>query len=141
MDLGLVNMPVYTSLAAAALMLLHVVLMVLVIVQRGKTEVMIGTGTGTGSGEVLERSIRVHANLTENAPVFLIGLGLLELITGSNVWVLTLGGVFVIARVLHAIGLSMNSGVSVGRFIGTVGTLITLLVTASYLAYCAMGHL
>ena len=137
MDLGMVNMPLYTGLTAAVLMLLQIVLMAKVIAARGKHDVLIGTG----GNDVVEQSVRAHGNLVENAPVFLIGLALIELIGGSTLWVMALGCVFVVSRLAHCIGLTMTSAVSAGRLAGTLGTILSMVVAALYLAYLVIDRM
>jgi uncharacterized membrane protein YecN with MAPEG domain len=137
LDLGLVHMPVYAGLVAAILMVLQLVLMGRVIAARGQTEVLIGSG----GVESLELKTRVHANLLENAPTFMVGYALLEMMAGSTLWVAVLGGIFVLSRILHAIGFSLNPGFSPGRFIGVIGSMLATLVTAGYLAYLVIQRL
>lgn len=124
----------YTALSAACLMLIQVVLMFSVIKSRGDLSIFIGHGDNS----MLERKIRAHGNFIENVPTFLIGLLLLELMIGSGLWVLVLGAV-VVARLSHAIALMANSGVTAGRLIGTLGTVIPTVVTAGYLILLAVG--
>ena len=131
------QLPLYTALSAACLMLIQVALMFSVIKSRGDLNIFIGHGDNA----MLERKIRAHGNFTENVPTFLIGLLLLELIIGRGLWVLVLGAVVVIARLLHAIALIANSGVTAGRLIGTLGTVIPTVVTAGYLILLAVGRL
>ena len=137
MDLGLTNLPVYTGLCASLLMLLHVVLMFLVIAKRGKYEINIGDG---GNAE-MQQAIRVQGNFVENAPIFLIGLALIELMVGANTWVLVMGAVFVIGRLLHAVGISMTTGLSMPRFIGTVASILVTVVAACYLGYTVLDRM
>jgi len=137
MDMGLVHMPLYTGMFAAALMTLQIVLMGLVIGRRGNNNVLIGTG----GVDAVERAVRAHGNLIENAPMLLVCLALIELIGGSDIWVLALGSAFLIGRLMHAIGLSISLGVTVWRFIGTVGSMITMLIAAGYLAYLVLGRM
>jgi uncharacterized membrane protein YecN with MAPEG domain len=137
MDMGLVHMPLYTGMFAAALMTLQIVLMGLVIGRRGNNNVLIGTG----GVDAVERAVRAHGNLIENAPMLLVCLALIELIGGSDTWVLALGSAFLIGRLMHAIGLSISLGVTVWRFIGTVGSMITMLIAAGYLAYLVLGRM
>ena len=115
-------------------MLIQVVLMFSVIKSRGDLSIFIGHGDNS----MLERKIRAHGNFIENVPTFLIGLLLLELMIGSGLWVLVLGAV-VVARLSHAIALMANSGVTAGRLIGTLGTVIPTVVTAGYLILLAVG--
>ncbi|MEZ7907860.1 MAG: MAPEG family protein [Pseudomonadales bacterium] len=124
----------YTALSAACLMLIQVVLMFSVIKSRGDLSIFIGHGDNS----MLERKIRAHGNFIENVPTFLIGLLLLELMIGSGLWVLVLGAV-VVARLSHAIALMANSGVTAGRLIGTLGTVIPTVVTAGHLILLAVG--
>ena len=136
-DVGVMHAPIYSGLVAALLLILHVVLMVRVIMRRGQAEVNIGDG----GDEALEQRIRVHANLLENAPLFVAALAMLEMIVGSTVWVAVIGGVFAVARIDHAVGYSMTTGVSAGRLVGTLGTMISILAVAGYLGYVAITNL
>jgi uncharacterized protein len=137
MDLELVHTPLYTGLTAAFLIMMQVVLMWRVIGLRGQAEVLFGTG----GNDALAQRQRVHGNFIENAPTFLIGLALIELMVGSTLWVLLLAGVFVVSRIAHAIGLGMSTGVTPGRLIGILGTMICMLVAAGYLAYLVIDQL
>ena len=137
MDLELVHTPLYTGLTAAFLIVMQVVLMYRVIGLRGQAEVLFGAG----GNEALEQRQRVHGNFIENAPTFLIGLALIELMVGSSLWVLVLAGVFVVSRIAHAIGLGMSTGVTPGRLVGILGTMICMVVAAGYLAYLAIDQL
>ena len=137
MDLGLVHMPLYAALTTAFLTVMQVVLMFRVIGMRGQADVLFGTG----GNEALEQRQRVHGNFIENVPTFLIALALIELIVGSTLWVAILGGVFVVSRIAHAIGLGMSTGVTPGRLAGGLGTMICMVVAAGYLAYLVVDKL
>ena len=131
------QLPLYTGASTACLMLVQVALMFSVIKSRGDLNIFIGHGDNA----MLERRIRAHGNFIENVPTFLIGLLLLELMIGSGLWVLILGAVVVVARLSHAIALMANSGVTAGRLIGTLGTVIPTVVTAGYLIVLAVDKL
>jgi len=137
MDLELVNMPLYTGLTAALLTIIQIGLMLTVIKMRGDAGVFIGSGGNDG----LERIIRAHGNFIENVPTFLVCLMLIELMVGSTLLVAVLGGVVLVARLAHAIALSANSGVTAGRLVGTLGTVIPMLVAAGYLVYQVVSKL
>lgn len=137
MNLEIVNLPVYTGLATALLLVLQIVLMARVIMQRGESEVLIGFG----ENDTLEQRIRVHANFLENTPTFLIAMALSETLAGSNWWIAGLGAAFVIGRLAHAIGFSITVGVSAGRFVGTVISILSTLGIAGYLGYLVFTHL
>ena len=130
-DIGLVQLPLYTGVTTALLIVFQLVLMFRVITSRGETEVLIGTG----GVEALEQRIRAHGNFVENTPLFLIGLALAEMIGGSSILILSLAGAFVAGRLGHAIGFSMSTGVTMGRLIGTLVSILSTLGVAILLAY------
>ena len=130
-----VFMPTVTMLYAGLLGILLVVLAMNVVRLRLGNRV----GLGVGEGGLIEQPVRVHANFAENAPIFLLLLLVAEL-AGAPLAVLhTAGGVFVIARVLHAIGLSGSKGTSVGRFVGALGTWLTILGLSVYVIALGVG--
>jgi len=137
MDSNMLHLPIYTGLFAALLMIMQMVLMGLVIKQRGTNDVLIGDG----GVDAMQQAIRVHGNFVENAPIFLIGLALIELMVGANTWVLVMGAVFVLGRLLHAVGISMTSGLSMPRFIGTVASILVTVVAACYLGYTVLDRM
>lgn len=87
-------------------------------------------GIGDGGNAELARAIRVHANLLEYTPLALILLALLEADGLAAVWLHLAGTTLLVCRLLHAFGLGRSAGVSFGRFIGTLGTWIVLLLLA-----------
>ena len=93
-----------TGLYAGLCGLLFVVLYVRVSQRRLATKI----GAGSGGDTVLEQRIRAHANFTENAPLVLILLFLFERGGAEPIYVHAFGASFVLARVLHAEGLSQN---------------------------------
>jgi hypothetical protein len=89
---------------------------------------------GEGTDPMLLRRIRMHGNLAENAPLFLILLALVEM-TGQWSAVLPYyAAAFVIARVSHALGLAISSGATPFRFVGVIGTIACDIGLASQLA-------
>ena len=88
---------------------------------------------GTGGSEDMEQRVRVHGNLTEYAPIFLILLLATEL-GHAPVWLLHGTGIaFVAGRVMHAAGLSKVRGRSAGRVYGSVLSWTAIVVLAVYL--------
>ncbi|MEE9313785.1 MAG: MAPEG family protein [Rhizobiaceae bacterium] len=118
-----------TGLYAGLLLLLAIALILRVIDARRSEQVSLGDG----DNEVLAVRIRGHANLVENAPLFLIVLGVLEFNGASPILLHFLGILFLVSRILHAIGLSKPTGVGKYRYYGTLGTLIVMLAAAVYL--------
>jgi uncharacterized protein len=118
--------PKITLLFAALHVLLMIVLLARVVRRRRELKV----GIGDGGDELLARRIRVHANFIENVPIALTLMALLELSGLAAPWLWSLGGVLLIARVLHSIGLSGSSGKSFGRLWGTVLTWVVLAAMA-----------
>ncbi|MEO6968750.1 MAG: MAPEG family protein [Rhodanobacteraceae bacterium] len=92
-------------------------------------------GIGNGGDEQLARAIRAHANAIEYLPTALLLLLILEL-DQTRVPLLHLFGiVLIVARVVHALGLSAKSGYSSGRLIGTVLTFLVILAMALLLLW------
>lgn len=112
--------PVTTAYVAALIGILQYVLMFSV----GNTRRVKKVNFGDGGDEALLVKIRRHANLAENAPMFVLLLGLLELGGGRADWIMYLGVLFVAARVSHALALS---GIMAGilRPVGAFGTIIS----------------
>jgi len=124
------NYPSVTAATAVVLAVLQMLLLLFAANGRGRYR----TGLGDGGNEKLLRRIRMHGNLAENAPMFLILLGLAE-ITGqwpTAIPLFALG--FILARLSHALGLAISSGPSPFRFVGVIGTVICDLGLAGLLA-------
>lgn len=122
--------PYITAATAVVLAVLQMFLMLYTARGRGKYR----AGLGDGGSDPLLRRIRMHGNLAENAPLFLILLALTE---ASGQWaalVPLFAIAFVVVRLAHAIGLSMSSGVTLFRFVGVMGTLVCILGLAGLLA-------
>ncbi len=131
------NIPTYTAILAAFLVLLQVVLMLSVGIHRSK-----GKFAGHEGDRNLERKVRRHGNLAENSGLFLAVLAILEILVGQTTLVLTLCIIFAAARLLHAIGFSSlagshgenltggRKGFAAARGLGALGTLITALGSA-----------
>ena len=101
------------------------------------------TGIGDGGDERLARRIRVHGNLIENAPIFLILLVLLELTGTGKIKVAALGFVFVLGRLAHAIGYSQSASPTAPlRAVGGGMSALSIVITAAIiLSYVVRGYL
>ena len=115
-----------TAIYASLLAFLYVVLSYRVAQRRIRLKV----GLGTGQNAELERAIRIHGNFGEYVPFALLLLALFES-SGGAVWAVHGAGTgLLIARVLHALGLTQSSGRSTGRFSGVVATWLIMLALA-----------
>ena len=120
------NLPI-TLVTACVAGLMLIWLSVRVIAVRGSDKVLIGDG---GSEELLYR-IRTHANLSEYFPLFLIILGLVEGAGGNSIALMLLAVVFIIARVLHVLGMGAEANLTL-RQLGMVGTFTGIACTSLY---------
>ena len=87
-------------------------------------------GIGDGGDSTLARAIRAHANFSEYAPFAIASYILLALAGAGASFIHGLGGAFLIARVIHAAGLSRDEGPSLGRVLGMILSLAVLIVAA-----------
>ncbi len=98
--------PTYAALLGGSLLVLQILLMLSV----GTYRTGARKGVGVDGDMKLERLVRRHGNLAENAAIFLIVLTLYEVMFGQTLIVLGTASVFLVARLLHAIGFSSLSG-------------------------------
>lgn len=120
-----------TSLYASLLALLVIYLAFKVVFFRRSEKVRLGDNGDMKGMKV----IRAHANALENIPMFILLLAMYE-INGGIDWVLhALGVVFLLARLIHAFGLSRSSGISFGRFYGTLFTWLSILALSGLNIY------
>lgn len=100
------NTPYYAALLGAGLLILQILLMLSVGTYRSGS----GKTVGVDGDMKLERLVRRHGNLAENAAIFIIVLALYELILGQT-WIALAAAIgFFAARLFHAIGFSSLSG-------------------------------
>jgi len=79
---------------------------------------------GDGGNEALVAAMRAQSNHVEYTPFVLILLASIELAWGSPMWLWFVSGLYMLARVLH--GLGMTGTFKPGR---AIGILVTMLVT------------
>lgn len=91
---------------------------------------------GDGGNEKVIRRMRAQANFVEFTPFVLILIALIELATGTSTWLWAVMAVFMIARIVHALGMD---GMAKGRPIGIMLTLLIMTGLAGYAAYIAHG--
>ncbi|MGB3847986.1 MAPEG family protein [Sphingopyxis sp. YF1] len=120
----MIMLPVSLTIAAGAA-LLNLWLSMRVGRVRTKEKVFIGDG----GNEMVTRRMRAHSNFVENTAFVLILLALVELGAGPSTWLWAIGALYLVGRVLHAIGMD---GMMWGRMAGTIITMLTQLGLAGY---------
>lgn len=98
--------PLYAALLGGALLTLQILFMLSVGTYRSRA----GKGAGVDGDMTLERLVRRHGNLAENAAIFVIVLALYELMFGQTLLALGTASVFFAARLLHAVGFASAAG-------------------------------
>ncbi|MDB5415560.1 MAG: glutathione metabolism protein [Rubritepida sp.] len=115
-----------TSLYAALLALLLLVLSIQVSRARGATR----TNIGLGDDIRLLRASRAQGNFVEYVPMLVLLLLLLE-VRGTGTLVLhALGAAVVLGRIAHAWGIAQEPEQMIGRMIGIILTYLPLLIGA-----------
>ena len=129
------TLPLITAMTASFLAIMQAFLMVTVGNRRRATSISFGDG---GDADML-RLMRRHGNFIENAPMVLILLALMEMLGAPSAGVMTIAIMFVLTRICHAIALSGTNLPLVFRVLGALGTLLSLLGGAGFLAYQVSG--
>ena len=93
---------------------------------------------GDGGDEEMIRAIRTQGNYVEYAPLALVGLLALAALGQATALIHGLGAAFLAARVAYLLGLGLDVWPA-GRFVGTLGTMLTLLATAGALLWAAFA--
>jgi uncharacterized protein len=118
--------PVIVPTYAAILVLLFVFLSIRVIQMRGSAKI----GLGHGGNPAMERLIRVHGNFAEYVPMALLLLAFMEMQSHSRYLIHILCIVLVIARVIHAVGVTPVNEIFQMRVAGVLGTFAVLVIAA-----------
>ena len=104
-------------------------------VARGKTKVLLGDG----GNETMTRAMRAHANNVEYTPLVLVMLVTLGLLQASTLILHLVGGLLFVGRAAHGFGLTTNSGISAGRGLGMLLTMVAALIAIVMLLIKAFG--
>ena len=91
---------------------------------------------GDGGSVLLGRRMRAHANFAEFTPVVLILFVLVEAALGQSIWLWAAAGAYVLARILHGIGMDADKDAPT-RMIGILVTFLVTLGLAGAAAYAA----
>jgi len=101
-----INAPIYAAILGGAMLVLQNALMLNV----GLYRTGLKKGVGVDGDVKLERLVRRHGNLAENAAIFVLVLALYELLFGQTGLVFWTAIFFAIARSLHVLGFSSLAG-------------------------------
>lgn len=132
--------PIIAATTAGLLLIMQQALMLSVGMYRGKVKL----GVGYGEDLDMQRLIRRHGNLAENAAIFIATLALLELYVGSGTVVYAFAIAFFAGRISHLLGFSSLSGSHLAdgsklflflRAGGAMTTAIVGLATGGYLVW------
>jgi uncharacterized protein len=127
---------------AFRMMALYVAVNALVMLVLGmlvvRARVTTKTPIGDGGNDTMMRAIRAHANNTENVPVPLLMMIVVNSL-GASFWIIHLIGVpLTIGRICHAIGLSGNVGPSLLRLVGMTLTWVALIAGIAACGWLAL---
>ena len=126
-----------TAFQAAALWIgPQTLLLIYLSVHVGQVRTKLKINLGDGGNPEMTKAIRAHGNYTEYAPAALVGFLALAAVGANAAIIHGLGAFFLFARVAHMLGLGLGVWPQ-GRFVGTLCTMLTLLVTAGLLIYFA----
>jgi hypothetical protein len=133
------TLPVTAALAAALAALL-----LLLAIDTVRQRLRVRAAFGSADDERLIRASRAHGNLAEHAPLVVILVGLLEMSRANHIGLLGIAGVFIVARILHAIGLYMKGppdGPPWPRFAGVLLSWATIVVLCGWTFVMLLGNL
>lgn len=123
-------MPTISLIFAAAAVLLNIWLGI----RCGQRRTAAKVSHGDGGDVLLARRMRAQLNFAENAPLTLLLFLILELTGASATFLWVMAGAFLLARILHPIGMDAEKG-HPARMVGTVLTLLVQVILAGYALY------
>jgi hypothetical protein len=128
-----------SSLQAAAFWIgLNAIFLIFISWRVGQGRMKHKINLGDAGNDDMQRRVRAQGNYIEYAPAALLGLFVLaQLGLAANV-IHALGGFFFLARLSHFLGLGMGVW-PMGRFVGTLCTMLTLLATGALLVWKALA--
>ena len=126
---------IVTSITAGLFGIVQVALSFSIISVRREEHISLGDG----GNKLLERRIRGHGNFTENVPVALILLYLVEQQVTSKSYVITLATLIVAGRLSHAWAfLYIHEDSTIFRVGGMVATLTMIILSSITLLYLSL---
>jgi hypothetical protein len=104
----------------------------------GRVRVSEQVNFGDGGNDPMRQAMRVQGNAVEDVPITLLGLYGLAAMAAPVMLIHILGGSFLLFRIAHAFTLGSGTGSGLGRMIGTLGTLLVMLVTGGAAIWFAL---
>lgn len=98
-----------------------------------------GISVGDGGNELMMRRMRAQSNFIEQTPLILLGVALVELAGKGGVWLAPLGGLFLLGRIAHGIG--MDGNFKAGRSIGMITGMVLQLALVATAVMTALGKM
>jgi uncharacterized protein len=123
------NTPIVVPFYAAILVLIFVFLSARVIQMRGSAKI----GLGHGDNPAMERRIRAHGNFAEYVPLALLLLTFMEMQKHSIYIIHILCIILLLARIIHAIGVTPVDEKLPMRVAGAAGTFLVLVIASIFL--------
>lgn len=118
---------------------LFIVLFVILKLNAGRVRFGSKINVGDDGNEAMLKAMRMQGNAVEDVPIVLLGLFGLALLAAPIALIHGLGSVLLISRILHAVGLGGVPGLGFGRVLGTVGSMLTMWVTAGSCIWFALA--
>lgn len=95
----------------------------------GRVRIKVQVSIGDGGNEALITRMRAQANYIEYAPFIVALIAVLEFTSGTSTWLWIAAILFLVARVLHPLGMDGMKG---ARVIGIAITFLLLLALGGY---------
>ena len=93
---------------------------------------------GEGTRDPMRQAMRDQGNAVEDVPITLLGLYGLAAMSAPVMLIHILGAGFLVFRLAHAFALGSGAGSGAGRIVGTLGTLVVMLVTGGACIWFAL---
>lgn len=105
----------------------------------GKLRGEFKTSIGDGGHEALIRRMRAQANFVEYTPFVLLLIGGIEASGKGGQWIAYVAAIYILGRIGHLFGMDSDKPAPLGRMIGTIVTMLTLLGLSVFAALVAGG--
>ncbi|MEN9684180.1 MAG: hypothetical protein RLZZ427_1931 [Pseudomonadota bacterium] len=106
----------------------------------GQVRAKEGISIGTGGSDLMERRMRAQLNFVENTPWVLALIAVIELAGKGGQWLPVVGGIYMLGRVAHGIGMD-GASFAKGRSFGTITTMLSQLGLAIVAVLIATGRM